>query len=175
MFSNPKKNLDQFDILAGQRVVDFGAGAGYYTFPLSHLVGPTGMVVALDIKKDLLLTIKREANKTHLFNIETVWADLESPLGSRLKDGSMERGVVSNFLFQVKNRENFVKEIRRVIKPGGKVLVVDWTDSFGGIGPDKETIFPKENCRKLFLDNDFTLEREIQAGAHHYGFVFKRN
>jgi ubiquinone/menaquinone biosynthesis C-methylase UbiE len=175
MFSNPKKNLEQFDILPGQKVVDFGAGAGYYTFPLSNLVGPTGMVVALDVKKDLLLTIKREANKTHLFNVEAVWADLETPLGSRLKDASMERGVVSNFLFQVKNRENFVAEIRRVIKPGGKVLVTDWTDSFGGIGPDKKTIFPKENCRKLFLDNDFALEREIQAGVHHYGFVFKRN
>ncbi len=175
MFSNPKKNLEQFDIAPGQKVVDFGAGAGYYTFAVSHMVGPTGLVVALDVQKEMLLTIKREAHKTRLFNIETVTADLDLPLGSKLKENSMERGIACNFLFQLRDKDNFVKEVRRVIKPGGKVLIVDWADSFGGIGPDKKDIFLKENCRKLFLENDFTLEREIKAGMHHYGFVFKKN
>lgn len=174
-FSNPQKNLDQFDIISGQRVVDFGAGAGYYTFPLSHMVGPTGMVVALDVQKDLLLTIKREANKTRLFNVEAIPANLEVPQGSRLKDSSMDRAVASNFLFQIKDHELFVQEVKRILKSGGKILVVDWADSFGGIGPSKKEIFPKESCRKLFLENGFVLEREIKAGMHHYGFVFKKS
>ncbi len=173
-FSNPKKNLEQFDIAPGQKIVDFGAGAGYYTFAVSRLVGFDGTVIALDVQKDLLLTIKREANKAHLFNIETITADLESPMGSKLKEGSMERGLVCNFLFQIKNKQNFIKEVGRVIKSGGKVLVVDWTDSFGGIGPDKRDVFPKDECRKLFLAGGFEFEREIDAGMHHYGFVFKK-
>ncbi len=173
-FSNPQKNLEQFDVMPGQKVADFGAGAGYYTFAISRLVGPAGMVIALDVRKDLLLTIKREAVKTHLFNVETLTTDLESPLGSKLKDASMERGVVCNFLFQIKNKENFAKEVTRVIKSDGKILVIDWADSFGGIGPDKKDIVTAEMCQKLFLNNGFEFERQIDAGMHHYGFVFKK-
>ena len=68
------------------------------------------MVIVLDVRKDLLLTIKREAVKTHLFNIETLTTDLESPLGSKLKDASMERGVVCNFSFQIKTRKILQKK-----------------------------------------------------------------
>ncbi len=174
MFSDPKKNLEQFDISPGLKVADFGAGVGYYTFPISHAVGPTGIVVALDVQKDLLLTIKQEANKTGLFNIETLWVDLETPHGSKLKENSMDRAVVANCLFHIKNKEDFAHEVSRVVKPGGLVLVIDWADTFGGIGPNKNDVVPKSVCRELFMGSGFLLEKEIKAGLHHYGFVFKK-
>jgi ubiquinone/menaquinone biosynthesis C-methylase UbiE len=174
VFSDPKKNLEQFDLAPSMKVADFGSGAGYYTFFAARTVGESGRVYALDINKDLLVTTKREAEKGHLFNVETIWVDMEKPLGSKLKTGSIERGIVANVMFQVKDRPVFVGEVGRVLRAGGKVLVVDWTDSFGGIGPASTDILPEEACKELFLQNGFELEKKISAGAHHYGFIFKK-
>lgn len=174
MFSDPKKNLEQFDIAPGMRVADFGAGIGFYTFICARSVGPTGVVYALDIQKDLLVTLKRESEKSHLFNIEIIWSDFESDQVGKLKEKIVERGIVANVLFQVKNKDRFAREIARVVRPGGKILVIDWTDSFGGIGPEKSEVFLKGECKKLFERNGFELEKNILAGMHHYGFVFKK-
>lgn len=174
MFSHPRTNLDQFDIAPGQKIADFGSGAGFYTFLAAQATGPTGTVYAIDVQKDLLVTLKREADKSRLYNIEIIWADFERPGGTKLKDGVIERGIVANVLFQINPKETLVKEIARVLKPGGRLLVIDWTDSFGGIGPEKRDVFGKDKCKALFSANGFTFEKEIAAGIHHYGFVFKK-
>lgn len=174
MFSDPQKNLEQFDIAPGMKVADLGSGAGYYTFAMARIVGSSGRVYALDVQKDLLATLKREAEKKHLFNIDIVWSDFEIPPPGKLKENLIERAVVANVLFQIKNKDDFVREIARIVRPGGKVLVIDWLDSFGGIGPEQREVLPKENCRTLFEKNGFELERNISAGLHHYGFVFKK-
>ena len=174
MFSDPKKNLEQFDLAPGMKVADFGSGAGYYTFLAAHAVGPSGQVFALDVQKDLLVTLKKEAEKSHLFNIEIVRCDFDSAGGTKLKDAVIERGIVANVLFQVEKKENFAREIARVMRPGGLLLVIDWADSFAGIGPEKNAVLPKEKCQQLFEQAGFGLEKTVSAGMHHYGFVFKK-
>ncbi len=184
MFSDPRKNLEQFDIAPGMKVADFGSGAGHYTFLLGQMVGPTGQVFALDVQKELLVTLKREAEKAHLFNIEVLCVDFDTSgsVGSvvgmggstKLKSDFIERGIIANILFQLTEKEKFAKEVARVLKPGGKVLVTDWLDSFGGIGPEKRVIFPKAKCQAVFEAAGFVLEKTISAGLHHYGFVFKK-
>lgn len=174
MFSHPKNNLAQFDISPGMKVADFGSGAGYYTFLTGKLVGPTGRVYALDIKKNLLITLKREANKAHIFNIEIISADFENFQGTKLKNSFIERGIIANVLFQIHKREDFVAEVARVMRKDGKILVIDWTDSFGGIGPDPKDVITAEQCRSLFEKSGFVFEKKVTAGVHHYGFVFKK-
>ena len=179
MFSDPHKNLEQFDIAPGMKVADFGSGAGHYTFLLARAVGESGRVYALDVQKDLLVTLKREADKAHLFNVEVICTDFDIAAdaktgATKLKENILDRAIVANVLFQITHREQFVKEIVRVMRSEGKILVVDWTDSFGGIGPDKKSIVPKQKCRSMFEAAGLTFEKEISAGSHHYGFVFKK-
>ncbi len=157
-----------------QSVGDFGSGSGFYSLALAKMVGDSGRVYAIDIQKDLLAKIKNEAAKSHLFNIEIIWADFEAPLGTRLKENTLDRAIISNTLFQIENKEDFLSEVARVLRPSGKVMVVEWADSFGGLGPEKNKILPKEKCLKLLQKAGFVLEKEIKAGAHHYGFVMKK-
>lgn len=174
MFSDPRKNIEQFDFAPGMKVADFGSGAGYYTFLLARVVGSSGRVFALDIHKDLLLTLKREATKAHLTNIDVVWADFEQQKGTKLKDNSIERGVVANVLFQITHKDQFATEISRVMRTGSFLLVIDWADSFGGLGPIKSSVVSREDCRKIFEKAGFRYEKNIDAGMHHYGLVFKK-
>jgi ubiquinone/menaquinone biosynthesis C-methylase UbiE len=174
VFSDPTKNLSQFDISPTQSVGDFGSGAGFYVLPLAKAVGDEGHVYAIDIQKELLSKIKTDAAREHLFNVDIIWADFEESQGLRLGDGVLDRGLITNTLFQIANKDGFIKEVNRVLRPTGKIMVIDWSDSFGGLGPDKKSLLSKEQCRKLLENGGFIFEKEIQAGAHHYGFIFKK-
>jgi len=52
--------------------------------------------------------------------------------------------------------------------------VVDWKDSFGGLGPKEEDVLKADECRALFLQKGLILENEFEPGGHHYGFIFKK-
>ncbi len=163
-----------FGLRAGDVAADFGAGSGHYVFPVAKIVRDSGVVYAVDIQKDLLEKIKSRAHEEGLKNVEIVWSDLDKPEGSRLAEGSADLIIISNLLFQVENKEEVVKEAFRALKKGGRAAVIDWSDSFGGLGPRKEDVMDKEECKKLFLENGFVLNDEFDAGAHHYGFIFKK-
>ena len=172
VFTDPKKNLEQFDLHPAMRVADMGAGSGAYSLLAAALVGDSGRVYAIDVQKDLLETLKREANKKHLLNIEVIWGDLDKNAGTKLRDKTVDRIIASNILFQLSDKNTFVKEVKRILRPEGKVLVVDWTDSFGGLGPEQKSIITKEACTELFTKNGFVVHKSIAAGMHHYGIIF---
>lgn len=175
MFSDPDKNIEQFDLGKGNNVADFGAGSGFYSFSAAEAVGETGKVYSIDVQKDLLEKLKNEArNIRHLNNVDIIWADLEHLGGTRLRENSMDAVIVANVFFQLEKKNNACFEIKRILKPGGRVLVVDWASSFGGIGPQSQDVFPEELAKKLFLKNGFKEDRIISAGAQHYGVIFRK-
>jgi ubiquinone/menaquinone biosynthesis C-methylase UbiE len=174
MFSNPQNNIDQFGVEVGEKVVDIGAGSGFYAIALATAVGRTGKVFAIEIQKDLLERLRNNAYKAGLFNIEAIWGDVERIGGTKLQDNFVSKIVVANILFQISDKASFVKEVRRVLRPSGKLLVIDWADSFGGTGPQTTDVVAKETARKIFSEAGFDFEREIEAGDHHYGLVFRR-
>jgi ubiquinone/menaquinone biosynthesis C-methylase UbiE len=175
MFSDPIKNIEQFDINPGDSVADFGSGSGHYSLALAKTVGETGMVYAIDIQKDLLSKIKNEAVRRGLLNIEVVWGDLEKVSGSRLKDGAVKAVVVSNLMFQISDKLALAKEAFRVLEPKGKLLLVDWSDSFGGIGPHRDMVFSEDNAKNIFSEAGFIFQKNISAGKHHYGLIFTKS
>lgn len=173
MFSDPRKNVEQLELLPGMHVADLGSGSGFYTLLLARVVGPTGRVYSVDIQKDLLAKVKTEASKEKLFNVEVIWGDVEKIGGTRLKEASMDMVIISNILFQIGNKDAFIKEAARITKPGGRICVIDWEDSFGGLGPQQSDVVTSEMAKKLFEKAGFTLDKEISAGDHHYGLIFK--
>ncbi len=175
MFSDPQKNIEQFSLGKGMYVADFGAGSGFYSFAAAEAVGETGKVYAIDVQKDLLTKIKNEAkNIRHLANLEIVWADLEHLGGTKLRENSMDACIAANVFFQLENKDNAVSEIKRILKDNGRVLLVDWSASFGGMGPQQKDVFSRDMAKKLFEKHGFMEDREIPSGAQHYGIIFRK-
>ncbi|TAL49569.1 methyltransferase domain-containing protein [Patescibacteria group bacterium] len=174
MFTDPIKNVEQFGLQSGMRVADLGAGSGFYAKAAARAVGSAGRVYAVDIQKELLTKIKTEAAGEKLFNIEVIWGDIEKPLGTSLRDGALDAVILSNILFQLRGKSEMADEVKRILKPGGRVLVVDWTDSFGGLGPQPGDIVSRDSVKELFEPRGFVVEKEIQAGAHHFGLILKK-
>lgn len=171
-FSNPKQNAYRLGFYEGMKVADFGAGSGMYTEVLSDVVGATGMVYAVDVQKDLLTRIQNNATREGRENIKIVWSDIEVAGSVGIKDELLNGVLFSNTLFQLEDKISAVKEAWRVLRPGGVLAVIDWKNSFEGLGPKHDMVITKSEAMVLCTDNGFTLKNEFNAGEHHYGLVF---
>ncbi|MDP3958287.1 MAG: class I SAM-dependent methyltransferase [bacterium] len=172
-FADPLATIKEFSLDEGMHVADFGAGSGAYAIPMARRVG-SGRVYAVDVQKDLLETVKREAARERVHNIEIVWGDIEEPKGSKLADRSVDRVLVSNILFQTEHKEQIAKEAARILRPNGLCLVIEWSGSYGGLGPKEAAVVRPADARRIFLNNGFAEAKEVSAGEYHYGILFRR-
>ncbi|MEX0933981.1 MAG: class I SAM-dependent methyltransferase [Candidatus Paceibacterota bacterium] len=173
MFSDPEKNIKQFSVGEDWRLADFGTGSGAYALAAGEMI-TEGQVYAIDVNPRLLSRLETDAREKRIYSVKTLSGDIERAGGVPLADGSMDGVIAANVFFQVDNKEGLVKEIRRVMRKKGRVLVVDWSGSHGGIGPHGNHVVSKERVEKLFEENGFLFEQTIDAGAHHYGVIFKK-
>lgn len=171
-FSSPHENVLQLGLREGARVGDFGAGTGHYSRAAAGVIGVDGRVYAVDIQEDVLKHLKLNTHEYHRGTIETVWGDIEKVGGSHLREKSLDAVILANVLFQIDDRQGLLAEIKRVLKPGGKLLVVDWAGSFGGMGPAKEQVVLEQDAEKLFTDAGFAKLKSYRSGSHHYGILF---
>jgi ubiquinone/menaquinone biosynthesis C-methylase UbiE len=171
-FSNPREVVLQLGLREGMRVGEFGAGSGHYARAIAGAVGRSGKVYAIDIQEDVLKHLRLNTHEHHQPIIDTVWGNIEKPGGSHLRDQSLDAVVLANTLFQIEERSALVAEVQRVLKPGGKLLVVDWAGSYGGMGPSASAVVSEHEAEELFIGGGFHKVKSFRAGPHHYGIVF---
>jgi len=174
MFSNPQHNIEQFGLSDGMVVADFGAGSGFYSIEAAKAVAPRGRVYAADVQRDLLERLKKEAQHLHIRNLDIISGDLEHLGGSKIREASCDAVIASNILFMLDDKKTFLTEAKRILKTNGKLLLVDWSASFSGMGPHANHVVYKDDAHKLALSVGFTFEKEISAGEHHYGIIFRK-
>ena len=169
-FADPERNIAQFGLREGKYVADLGAGSGFYALAAARAVGNTGKVFAVEVQKDLVQRVRDDAAREGLGNVDVTWGDIEEREGTKLKDELVDVVILSNILFQVEDKEGLANEVERILKSKGRVLIVDWDDSYGGLGPAPEAVYGADKARSLFENRGYVFESDIQAGAHHYGF-----
>lgn len=175
MFSSPTEILRQCGISPGSVIGDFGTGAGAYAHEAAKLVGTGGAVYAFDVQKGMIERLAREVKDVKDNVIHPLWVDLELPRGTLLEDGVLDLAIIANILFQIENKESFMKEVARVVRPSGRVLAVDWKESFGNMGPHPGHVVTEARTKELARDAGLTFDKNIDAGAHHYGLIFRKN
>lgn len=175
-FSDPREALLQMGLAPGMRVADLGSGTGHYAQVAAAIVGEDGKVYAVDVQEDVLAHAKGSHGRLHEHRhagvIETVWGDIERPAGTKLREHSIDGVILANVLFQVQHRAGLIAEVKRIAKPGAKLLVVDWAGSYGGMGPSPAQVVPEHEAEAFFIENGFHKVKSIRSGAHHYGIVF---
>ncbi len=153
---------------------DFGAGAGNFTAALSRAVGQEGKVYASEIQKNLVDTLNDRVKREHLGNVEVVWGDIEELGGTKIEDEVLDATVIVNTLFQIEERDVAVQEIVRTLRSGGKFFIIDWSESWGGLGPQPGAVLTERDARDLAETAGLTFERSFDAGQHHYGLAFRK-
>lgn len=173
-FAHPPRNVKAFGLQPGMSVADFGSGSGAYVELIATELSDSGHVYAIDIQKDLLRRTYNEAKRKNHHSIKVLWGDLESPGGSKIADTALDFVLISNLLFQIDDKPMVLAEAFRVLKHRGRLAIIDWSESFGGMGPEKGAVCTEESARSLAEQAGLTFEKSFTAGAHHYGLIFRK-
>lgn len=173
-FVDPNTVVSHFHVREGDVVADFGAGSGFYVEILAHKVGQNGKVYACEIQKELVEKIGVLARQKGLHVVNPVWCDLEQERGVKIPDGVLDIGIMINTLFQLDDKTTALREVARTLRSGGKFFVVDWSDSFGGLGPQQSQVITALQAQGLIESLGFVYERSFDAGDHHYGIAFRK-
>ncbi len=173
-FVDPQTVVSHFHLREGDVVADFGAGSGYYTEILAKKVGNQGKVYACEIQKDLVEKIGTIARQKGLSAVHPLWCDVEVERGVKIGDGILDVGLMINTLFQIDDKHMALSEVSRTIRSGGKFFIIDWSDSFGGLGPQPKDVLLQQDAQALAEAHGFVFERTFDAGDHHYGVAFRK-
>lgn len=121
LFSPPKNILAEAGIEQGFHVLDYGCGPGSYTLPLQRLVGDSGKIYALDIHPLAIQKVQRIAARKHLTNVETIRSDCKTGL----PDNTVDVVLLYDTLHDLGDPDGVLKELHRVLKPGGILSFAD--------------------------------------------------
>ncbi len=172
-FIDPESVIAQLDLQKEMIVADFGSGAGYFTLPIAKKIDGSGTVYALDVISQKLEAVLSKAKSLGLNNVVAKRVNLENEGGSGLENESVDYVIMKDMLFQNKNKDQVIKEARRILKIGGKILIVEWSSEDFSIGPEKKLRIYKESVTELAQKKGFRLSKEVSAGNFHYGLIFE--
>jgi ubiquinone/menaquinone biosynthesis C-methylase UbiE len=167
--------MDHLGIAEGSIVADLGAGGGWFTIRLARRVGPNGRVYAQDIQPEMIGAIKRRVEREELKNVRFV---LGTPLDPQLPD-PVDVVLIVDAYHEMEQPQTLLRNVRKSLKPGGRVGIVEFTKTGHGPGPtmeervepervirDAEAAGLRLESRGSFLRYQYLLEFVADANAH---------
>jgi len=172
-FLDPEKLLFASGLSSGQVVVDLGSGSGFYTLAAGKIVGDHGSVCSVDILETALDHVTAEARLKGLRNLKTLRTNLEENKScANIQTGTVDLVIVANLLHQIKNQNELFTEIYRLLKTGGKLIVVEWNDQPSSIGPVANERLKPGQIRQLAKQVTLKEAGTLPTDPYHYGLMF---
>lgn len=172
-FLNPEKLLKAIPLEPGMTVVDMGCGNGHYAVSAGTIVGSQGQVHALDILEEALSQTATLARLHGIHNVSTRVCNLELFGSCGLEEQSGDLVVMSGLLHQLHNKANAIREAYRLLKTGGRLLVVEWTKD-SPFGPAGALRLDEDETRELLEAHGFRPVSELPAGSFHYALLYAK-
>jgi predicted methyltransferase len=121
-WQRPAEILRALDLHDGNVVVDLGCGSGYFTLKLAPSVGPRGRVLALDIRNLPLVFLRARAWKRGIDNVRAIHSRPDDP---GLHADGVDAVLVLNTYHELDDPPTLLAHVRRALRPGGRLIVVD--------------------------------------------------
>jgi ubiquinone/menaquinone biosynthesis C-methylase UbiE len=172
---NAQAMLDRIGIRERAHIADLGCGAlGHFVFPAAMMVGPKGKVYGVDILRNVLEILAKRAHDLNATQVVSRWGDIDVYRGTGIANGELDLTLLVNNLFLSKNRQMLAKEMARITKPGGRVLIIDWKMQPTPLGPPIKSRVPLDQAIAAMQLPEFSLLESFDAGPFHYGLIFGR-
>ncbi len=155
-------------IKGGTIAVDLGAGTGTFALRLAPLLGTRGKVYAVDDSNDMLGILK---SRNPPPNLNRVKADFTA---TGLESGIADFCLAAFILHETKEPQKVLDEAYRLLKPGGRLLAVEWRAEFDSPGPPQKIRVSLEKMEEMFVAagfKDFT--SAVWTEKHYYSIGVK--
>ncbi len=169
---NPDAILKDIGLKEGMVFMDIGCGEGFFTLLAAQMVGKEGIVYAVDSDAQAIERLKAKAEKQHLQNI-------------RVKVGPAEETVFctacadvvfySMVLHDFKDAVQVLRNAKKMLKPTGTLVDLDWKKQRMPFGPPFEIRFSEQDTAGLMKMSGFTVTSVKDVGPYHYVVTAKSN
>jgi len=168
----PYKVLSMFGLENGVTTADIGAGTGYFSLPISEIIGDKNILYAIDTELDMIEVIDKKIKQNGIRNIRTVVSE-ENAL--KIDDKSVDFTFVAFVLHEVLNIQRFIDELKRITSDNGKIAIIEWKNIESDFGPPIDQRLDKEIIKKEFADRGIKLFEEINISDEIIGLQFMLN
>jgi SAM-dependent methyltransferase len=134
-WQNPDKVIEKMGDLEGKTVADIGVGTGYFAF---RLVRRGAKVIGIDIEEKFLEYIENRKSDLPGSLSENITTRLTVPDDPNLRPNEVDWVLIVNTYYILDNRISYLRKIREGLKPGGKLIVVDYKSGDLPVGPNEE-------------------------------------
>ena len=167
--------LAKMNLSPRQVVAELGCGNfGFFVFPLARAIGNSGKVYAVDIVKSVLDDVAKAAKQNNLPQICPIWSNLEIFQATKIDSSSLDSALLVNVLHQSDKKAEIIREAARLLKRGGKLLVIDWKDSDMPLGPKPDSKIRPQTLASLARRFSLVTTEEFAAGPYHFGLILTK-
>ena len=160
---SPLRFLSQLGIQPGQSVLDLGSGPGFWSLPLAAIVGPKGIVWALDVSQEMPDTLKQRNPPTQ---VRTLYSELPK---IELPDSSVDWIWAAFVIHEVIPPEKLASEMCRILKENSTLSIHDWRpDATTEVGPPRHHRLSVEQVSKYLLDAGFKSVTQVWQDDEAY-------
>jgi ubiquinone/menaquinone biosynthesis C-methylase UbiE len=169
-FENPDEILSEVGLGSGEVAADIGCGTGFFTIPLARHIGGNGKVYALDTSPTMIKELRKRTR-----NLKQV-----SPMHSQenkfpLGNGSVDFVLLVNMIHELEDWKLFLKEVKRILRPGGRVCVVDFKKKKMEMGPPLRVRFAKNRLKGILQQSGFSKIKSLSPLPFHNGLIAVKN
>jgi ubiquinone/menaquinone biosynthesis C-methylase UbiE len=162
----PDEVLEQLALQPGNVIADVGAGTGYFALPIAQAVSPDGLVYAVDGQAEMLAFLKRNLQESQISNISMVCAEADH---TGLTASSCDLFLLANLWHEIDDHVAVLQEVRRVLKPGGRIAILDWrTDVAPQPGPPLPHRVSAEQAIQTLNSMGFGQISSIDVGSYSW-------
>ncbi|MBI4295138.1 MAG: class I SAM-dependent methyltransferase [Chloroflexi bacterium] len=160
----PETILSLLPLAPGQAVADIGCGTGYFTLPLAAKL-PRGRVFAVDISQEMLDSLRDRLARSGDGNVQLVKSEeLDIPL----PPGSLDGALLSLVLHESEDSVAFLKAVKRLLRPGAWLGLVEWVKRETAVGPPLAERIAPAAARALAEKAGLKAVTEKPLGADFY-------
>ena len=163
-WQKPHEVVMALGLKATDVVADIGAGTGYFA---RHFANHASKVYAVDIDKELLAILQKDAPP----NITVV---LAAPGDPRLPEQSVDLIFFCDVLHHIANRAAYYPKLVKALKPGGRVVVVDFYKKDLPVGPPPSMKLSDEEVITELRNAGFTLTKRLDILPYQYYLFFEK-
>lgn len=167
----PDKMLDALKIQPGDTVADVGAGVGYTSARISKRVGPKGVVLATDIQPQMVKMMRENMKALKISNVKPILCTADD---TKLPDAGVDLILMVDVYHEVPNPAPFLKGLRKALKPGGRLVLVEFRAEDPEVPIKPEHKMTVEQARKEVETNGFGFKEVIETLPWQHIIIFEK-
>lgn len=169
-WQQPTEVVQALGIRHGMTVADLGAGTGYFSRRLAEAVGPRGIVLAVDTEPGMVARLRSRAEEEKTANLIPILASADNP---RLPPAGVDVVLVVDTYHHIDDRVAYFRVLRRALRRGGRVAIVEWQHRELPVGPPLDHKLPRKRVIREMDAAGYAVVSEPAFLPYQYFIIFE--